>query len=312
MKRIANLPWYFWMTTAVLLAVIATLAFLNWQTDLKLKKNSADIATLSDEIAKLAGNLDTTTKALSQDIKKIENKIAGFGETISKTEEKVGGITEELGGVKSEVGEISGSVGVLEKLAKTDPELLQKYSKVFFLNEHYEPERLVEIEQQHLYHENRIERIHVSIYPFLKDLFRDATSTGQIIYIKSAFRSFDEQSNTKDNYTVLYGAGSANQFSADQGYSEHQLGTTVDFITIGLGGALPGFDKTSAYSWLVENAYKYGFILSYPKDNPYYVFEPWHWRFVGKELAKNLRDTGKDFYDLDQREIDQYLVKIFD
>ena len=111
---------------------------------------------------------------------------------------------------------------------------------------------------------------------------------------------------------MTYGAGTANSFSADQGYSEHQLGTTVDMITSGLGGVLDGFDTTKAYQWMLSNAYKYGFILSYPKNNNYYVYEPWHWRFVGIKFAKYLHDQKLNFYDLEQRTIDSYLVSIFD
>jgi len=79
-----------------------------------------------------------------------------------------------------------------------------------------------------------------------------------------------------------------------------------------VGANLTGFENTEAYTWLQENAYKYGFVLSYPKGNGYYVFEPWHWRFVGKDLAIKLHREDKNFYDLDQRQIDEYLVSIFD
>jgi len=111
---------------------------------------------------------------------------------------------------------------------------------------------------------------------------------------------------------MTYGAGTANSFSADQGYSEHQLGTAIDFISSGQGGVLDGFDNTAAYQWMQANAYKYGFILSYPKDNGYYEYEPWHWRFVGVKLATDLHNQGKNFYDLDQRVIDNYLTTVFD
>jgi D-alanyl-D-alanine carboxypeptidase len=139
-----------------------------------------------------------------------------------------------------------------------------------------------------------------------------AAASGIKIYAQSAYRSFAEQRALKDDYTITYGAGTANSFAADQGYSEHQLGTTVDFIAPGLGGDLDGFDKTTAYTWMVANAYKYGFILSYPKGNPNFVYEPWHWRFVGVKLATTLHNQGLTFYDLDQRTIDGYLVSIFD
>ncbi|MDP2648876.1 MAG: D-alanyl-D-alanine carboxypeptidase family protein, partial [bacterium] len=95
-------------------------------------------------------------------------------------------------------------------------------------------------------------------------------------------------------------------------YSEHQLGTTADFITTGLGGQLDGFGDTAAYQWLLGNAYRYGFVLSYPKDNGFYIYEPWHWRFVGVKLATYLHNNNMNFYEMDQRDIDAYLADIFD
>jgi D-alanyl-D-alanine carboxypeptidase len=79
-----------------------------------------------------------------------------------------------------------------------------------------------------------------------------------------------------------------------------------------VGASFSGFSKTPEYEWLMQNAYKYGFIISYPKDNAYYQFEPWHWRFVGKSLAKRLNEEKQNFYDLEQRTIDSYLINIFD
>ena len=78
------------------------------------------------------------------------------------------------------------------------------------------------------------------------------------------------------------------------------------------GDNFDGFASDKAYQWLTDNAYKYGFSLSYPKNNSHFVFEPWHWRFVGIELAKKLHDENKTLSDLDQREIDTYLSKFFD
>ena len=110
---------------------------------------------------------------------------------------------------------------------------------------------------------------------------------------------------------MTYGSG-ANAFSADQGYSEHQLGTTIDFTTDAIGSSFSGFEDTASFEWLMENAHRYGFILSYPDNNAYYQYEPWHWRFVGVDLARDLHRDEKGFYDLDQREIDTYLIKLFD
>ncbi|MBP9710730.1 MAG: M15 family metallopeptidase [Candidatus Pacebacteria bacterium] len=221
-------------------------------------------------------------------------------------------IESKLGTVENRVGSISGTVGTLEKLSKTDPELLQKYSKVFFLNEHYAPERVSTIDTKYLYREQNPEVIQASVWPRLRSLLEAAEDDDIALYVSSAYRSFDEQKALKGAYSVTYGAGTANTFSADQGYSEHQLGTTLDFITTGLGGQLEGFDTTAAYKWLLKNAHKYGFTLSYPQGNKSYIFEPWHWRYVGVELATYLYTNDLHFYDLEQRKIDEYLVNIFD
>ncbi|HZX50195.1 MAG TPA: D-alanyl-D-alanine carboxypeptidase family protein, partial [Candidatus Paceibacterota bacterium] len=251
-------------------------------------------------------------ESLGQKSVELSDTLYAAEQEIEGTQQNVEAVQSRLGGFEQQVGQISGTVNTLEKLSKTDPELLQKYSKVYFLNEHYVPERLTQIPSNYLYSDNSPEHIHTVVWPYLKELLDAAQLANVPVYIRSAYRSFDEQSALKTQYTVLYGAGTANQFSADQGYSEHQLGTTVDFITTGLSGQLTGFENTQAYQWLLANAHKYGFTLSYPSGNPSYIFEPWHWRYVGISLAGYLHDQNKYFYDFEQREIDEYLVNLFD
>jgi len=267
------------------------------------------VETLATRVATLESELASTTLVLKT---AIEQNHAALASALNEEKQSVGQIAEKLGDFEDNVGDISDTVDTLEKLSKTDPELLQKYSKVFFLNEHYAPPRLVEIPSEYKYSEAKSLKIHASVWPYLRKMLTAAKKAGVEIYVSSAFRSFNEQNSLKGQYKVTYGAGTANQFSADQGYSEHQLGTTVDLITTGLNGQLEGFEKTKAYDWLLGNAYRWGFVPSYPAGNKYYVFEPWHWRFVGEQLAENLHDDGKNFYDLDQREIDKYLVNIFE
>ena len=196
--------------------------------------------------------------------------------------------------------------------SKIDTELLQKYSKIFFLNEHYAPAQLSEVASSFVYNESKHLKLESHVIPYLNRMIEDALKDNVTLYVFSAYRSFNEQNALKNQYTITYGAGTANSFSADQGYSEHQLGTTVDLITPGLGGNLEGFDRTKAFEWMKTNAHRYGFILSYPQNNGFYVYEPWHWRFVGVILANDLHIMNKNFYDLDQRKIDEYLVNLFD
>ncbi len=214
--------------------------------------------------------------------------------------------------IQKQIGEISGTVSALDKLSKADPELLLKYSKTYFLNEHYIPTEITGINPAFTFVKDKILRIHVGVSPYLEKLFLDAKAAGLNLGVVSAYRTFSEQSVLKSAYKFTYGAGTANQFSAEQGYSEHQLGTAVDFATPATADTFVGFNKTPEYVWLVNNAQKYGFILSYPQTNIYYQYEPWHWRFVGVALAQRLYNDGRYFYDMDQREINTYLANIFD
>lgn len=257
--------------------------------------------------------------ALAESLKEdYQNEIAELEENLIEAEGENNRLSSELEEEKNKVDnladqvkDITGTVGTLEKLSKTDKELLQKYSKVYFLNEHYQPSGLSKIDDDFIYDKSRKYEIHAKVWPHLEDMLEDAEDDDINLRVVSAFRSFGEQSQLKASYAVTYGSG-ANTFSADQGYSEHQLGTTVDFTSTETNSVLANFDQTKAYKWLSDNAYKYGFVLSYPKNNAYYQFEPWHWRYVGEKLAEELDDKNEYFYDISQRKIDEYLVNIFD
>ena len=218
---------------------------------------------------------------------------------------------ERINETFDDLARVTDTVDDLEKLAKTDRELLMKYSKTYFLNEHYFPSSLTDIPNEYTWN-GTTKQFLAPAYPYLRKLMEAALEDGVDLTIISAFRSGAEQTALKNVYTVQYGSG-ANTFSADQGYSEHQLGTAVDFSTKAANGGLTtSFDTTVTFAWLEKNAAKYGFILSYPKGNTYYIYEPWHWRFVGRNLARDLRDEEKTFADLEQRKINEYLIDLFD
>lgn len=284
-----------------------------------LEKETAALATLvqstktelSSTSLALSGNESELTRMKSI-LGDVSAETKGLGATLSDTKQNIDDVKSQVGGVQQYVGAISTSIDTLQKLARIDPELLKKYSKVYFLSENYIPKDMTIIPSDYTYSSGRQERFLTPAWPHLKTMLDTASSQGVTLYIKSGYRSFAEQKSLKNAYSQTYGKGTANAFSADQGYSEHQLGTALDFISTGLGGNLTGFNTTEAYAWLQNNAHRYGFTLSYPKGNAYYVYEPWHWRFVGVKLASHLHDTNKKFYDLDQREIDAYLISLFD
>jgi LAS superfamily LD-carboxypeptidase LdcB len=272
------------------------------------------IDSLTSELASTANLLNGTTKDLSS----LREQTSGLSQSLTNTkadiDNNLSAVKNQVGGVEQSLGSINGKVSTLQKLTTTDQELLRKYSKVYFLNENYSPAHLSLLPQDVVYSNTQQEYFLTESQPFLQSMISAAqTTNGITLYVSSAYRSFAKQKTIKSKYTVTYGAGTASAFSADQGYSEHQLGTTVDLTTKGVNGTLQeSFDKTDAYKWLTENAYKFGFEMSYPKGNAYYVYEPWHWRFVGVKLATYLHDQKKNFYDLDQREIDSYLATLFD
>jgi len=281
--------------------------FLGYQAYL-LKKNNLN---LESELSLTRENFASTTKNFQETIDSIKEELSKTKSERDDFELKYNEERNKMDYLSTQIQGIQSQVGLLEKLKRIDPELLKKYSKVYFLNENYVPEMFIKIDAKYTYNPKEDYLFYERVWPFLENLLIDAEKAGIDIKIISAYRSFGKQSDLKSSYTFVYGSG-ANRFSADQGYSEHQLGTTVDFTTTKIGASYTGFEKTPTYQWLLENAYAYGFILSYPENNQYYQFEPWHWRFVGRALADKLHQDGRNFYDLDQREIDQYLISFFD
>lgn len=278
----------------------------------KISNLQKNVENLSEDLSFTKDALSQNTKLLSKNVSELSQRTTGLSNTINNTQQNIDAVKTQVGGVEQSLGSVSGTVGTLQKLSQIDPQLLKKYSKVYFMNENYTPSHLTQIPSDFVYSSTRQEQFMSEAYPALQNLLNSAKANGVNLFVKSAYRSFAEQKSLKSAYSVTYGAGTANAFSADQGYSEHQLGTTLDFIASGLGGQLTGFDKTTSYQWLLDNAYRFGFELSYPKGNGYYVYEPWHWRYIGIKLATYLHDTKQNFYNMDQREIDKYLINIFD
>ncbi len=212
---------------------------------------------------------------------------------------------------QKQIHELADTVFYMDKLADIDEELLKKYSRVFFLSENYIPATLKKIKEDYVVAKQHPQFFHGDALTFLERMIRHARRADIELKVLSAYRSFDEQKQIKNTFLQIYGEG-ANEFSADQGFSEHQLGTSVDFTDPETVGLYQSFENTKSFAWLEKNAHKYGFILSYPKGNEFYIFEPWHWRFVGRYLSDHLHDEELRFYEMSQREIDKFLIKIFD
>ncbi len=127
----------------------------------------------------------------------------------------------------------------------------------------------------------------------LKDMATAARRAGVPLGSVSAYRGYKQQVELFNGYVRSYGFDEAVTFSARPGHSEHQLGLVIDFAAAGTTTFVN--ESTPTGAWLAKNAWKYGWLMSYPKgkaDVVCYGYEPWHYRYVGRELAKEIHDSG--------------------
>ncbi len=127
-------------------------------------------------------------------------------------------------------------------------------------------------------------------YKAFLDMQSEATAMGLNIKITSGYRSYKVQEKIYNNYVNRDGIKKADTYSARPGYSEHQSGLAFDLNSIS-----DAFAKTNEGVWVNNNAYRYGFIIRYPKNKEKetgYKYESWHLRYVGKELAEKLYNDG--------------------
>ncbi|MDP9468962.1 MAG: D-alanyl-D-alanine carboxypeptidase family protein [Chloroflexota bacterium] len=124
-----------------------------------------------------------------------------------------------------------------------------------------------------------------------------ATADGASLAVQSAYRSYAGQVLTFNNWVSQVGYQEALQTSARPGHSEHQLGTAIDFRTV--GGASPwtysDWATTKEGAWLAAHAWRFGWVMSYPKGTSAvscYRYEPWHYRYVGRERAAAMHTAG--------------------
>ena len=130
----------------------------------------------------------------------------------------------------------------------------------------------------------------------LQEMFQSASKDGISLYLISGYRSYASQTYLWNYYCEKYGEERAKQIDCYPGVSEHMLGLALDIGTVDRQYELdPDFANTSAFAWLKENAWQYGFILRYPegKENITGIqFSPWSFRYVGTEEASKIHKEG--------------------
>lgn len=163
-----------------------------------------------------------------------------------------------------------------------DPELLLLPNKRHSLSEKYAPEDMECLDGKGLSPKQGI-KIRRNTLNALTEMVNAAKEENCNLQVISAFRSYNTQQNVFMHWVKEFGLTEAQRISARPGTSQHQLGTAIDFNLLD-----ESFEKEPEGKWLANNAYKYGFIMSFPKGMEYftgYSYEPWHYRYIGTEAA---------------------------
>lgn len=146
--------------------------------------------------------------------------------------------------------------------------------------------------------------VDVRIEADARKMFEDAAAAGMSMYIVSAYRSYDSQRQVFNDtmsswiaqgYTPMDAYDETKKSVAVPGISEHATGLALDITSSTYTGLDDAQAQTAESQWLAANAWKYGFILRYPTDKADVtgiIFEPWHYRYVGKEAAKEITERG--------------------
>ncbi len=195
----------------------------------------------------------------------------------------------------------------LDKEYYTDSILISKYSETVLANkyrqlgEEYVPDDLMKIKEEYAVDDEQY-LTKVAVEAFEK-MAKDAAKEGFSILANSAYRSYQDQQEVYDVYKDLYGQKYVDNYVALAGYSEHQTGLALDVSSANN----KVFADSKEYNWMLENSYKYGFIMRYPKDKEKitgYKYEAWHYRYVGKEIAKYIYENDLTY--------DEYYIRFLD
>ena len=195
----------------------------------------------------------------------------------------------------------------MDKEDYTDPMIVDSYDVDLLVNKHrqlsnnYVPNDLIEVNSK--YRNDDIQKgSKVAVNAFIQ-MAKAAEKQGLGIIINSGYRSYEEQEELCESYASLYGQSYVDRYVAKPGFSEHQTGFAFD-----IGSTTSNvFANSKEFTWIVDNAHKYGFIQRFPKnqeDITGFRYESWHYRYVGKDIAKYIYDNKISF--------DEYYIRFLD
>ena len=163
--------------------------------------------------------------------------------------------------------------------------LVNKYN---YLDKDYVPKNLEKISTVYALSNMKLVENAKEAY---EEMAKDASKSKLKLVILSSYRSYDYQVDLYNRYAKKDGKEKADTYSGRPGFSEHQTGLAFDIYNGKT--TYTKFESTKEFDWMKENAYKYGFILRFPKGKELetgYQYESWHYRYVGKDIAKEIYD----------------------
>ena len=173
-------------------------------------------------------------------------------------------------------------------------------NKYYKLDSKFEPDDLEVITSKYA---SGTQKLRKEAKEAFEKMCSDALKDGYKIYAGSTYRSYSYQLGLYNRYVAKDGFNAAETYSARAGYSEHQLGLAVDI----LNHSWDYIDENDPeYTWLIDNSYKYGFILRYPRGKEYitgYIFEDWHFRYLGTSLAEKVKSSNLTYDEYVAREL---------
>ena len=175
-------------------------------------------------------------------------------------------------------------------------------NKYIYLSSSYVPDNLENIPTS--YARSGMKLVSTAKNKFV-EMAKKAKEDGYSIIAMSSYRSYDYQVDLYNRYVKEDGVNAADTYSARAGFSEHQTGLCVDIYDGDI--SYTDFEKSDSFVWMQENAYKYGFILRFPKGKENitgYQYESWHYRYVGKKIAAYIHENYITF--------DEYYVKFIE
>lgn len=180
------------------------------------------------------------------------------------------------------------------KETDTSKDILMLVNKYNYLSKDFAPQNIVEVKNWYCYGDASLRE---DAYDAFIEMFNAAKKDDVTLIINSGYRDYQDQDDTYQEFYDIYGKNEVDKLAAKPGYSEHQTGLSMD-ITSYDETADTDFEDTAEFKWLQQNAYKYGFILRYPKGKEKitgYAYEAWHYRYVGLEAASKINELDITF-----------------